>query len=107
MAKNIQVGTKDDSGTQAVDHGPDGFAYSPDSSDVYISDPDPVNHPAHYTQGPELCDIIDNYRLDWYLGNVLKYILRNELKLKPITDLQKARWYLDRKIKSLIDQGLI
>lgn len=60
---------------------------------------DNVDRPAHYTHGPfEVIDIVEGFRLGFRLGNVIKYILRCEHKGTPITDLEKARWYLDREI---------
>lgn len=37
-------------------------------------------------------DIIDEYGLDYYRGNAIKYILRN--KMDPIEDIEKAIHYL-------------
>lgn len=44
-------------------------------------------------------DIILVYDLDYWLGNVVKYILRN--KIDKLEDLKKARHYLDEKIRQL------
>lgn len=63
---------------------------------------DPINHPDHYNQtGIEVIDIIDQNHLGFCLGNVIKYILRSDHKNDYITDLKKARWYLDHHIASL------
>lgn len=43
--------------------------------------------------------IIDEYKLDFYLGNVIKYVLRD--KGSQIVDLQKAIHYLEKKVKLL------
>ncbi len=43
--------------------------------------------------------IIDDYGLDYYKGNVLKYLLRE--KDDEIEDLEKAIHYLERKIELL------
>ena len=60
---------------------------------------DDVNHPAHYTYTPiEVIDIIEGFKLNFHLGNVIKYILRAGHKGEAIKDLQKAKWYLDRYI---------
>lgn len=70
---------------------------------------DPVNHPGHYTQGGIECidaltAMISPYEdpndaaLTWQVG---KYIWRHPFKSKPIEDLKKARWYLERLIKYL------
>jgi hypothetical protein len=61
---------------------------------------DPVNTPAHYAKGKyEVWNIIDYFRLNYRLGNVVKYILRAGVKTPdPLEDLKKARAYLDREI---------
>lgn len=62
---------------------------------------DPVNHPAHYTQGGiETIDFIEAKKLNYNLGNVVKYITRADHKGSRIEDLQKAKWYLEREILS-------
>lgn len=43
--------------------------------------------------------IIDEYNLDFYLGNTIKYVLRE--KASKVEDLQKAIHYLERKIELL------
>ena len=60
-----------------------------------------VNHPSHYQQGIEAIDVIESWRLNFSLGNVIKYTLRAPYKGKEIEDLEKARWYLDREIERL------
>lgn len=65
---------------------------------------DPVNHPSHYIQGGiETIDVIEAWELDYLLGNCVKYISRNGKKpgQDALTDLKKARWYLDRYISKL------
>lgn len=73
---------------------------------------DNVNHPPHYTWLKDKCgiEVIDITRhMDFDLGNVVKYVLRQGLKSeegmsdkeKAIEDLKKARWYLDDKLKML------
>ena len=44
--------------------------------------------------------IIDEYELDFYLGNAIKYILRNKNDMQ-VEDLEKAIHYLERKIELL------
>lgn len=64
--------------------------------------PDPINNPPHYTKGKfEVIDIIEDQKLNYHLGNVVKYICRATHKGKEIQDLKKARWYLDRWIQNL------
>jgi hypothetical protein len=63
-----------------------------------------VNHPAHYNTGKfEVIDVIDDWGLDFYSGNCIKYIARAGKKdpNKLLEDLEKARWYLTRKIENL------
>jgi hypothetical protein len=60
---------------------------------------DPVNHPAHYTSHPSGIEVIEiTEHLNFCLGNVVKYVLRADLKDDAIEDLRKARWYIDREI---------
>lgn len=64
-----------------------------------------VDHPAHYggADNPyEAIKVIEACGLCFHLGNTVKYILRAGKKNDIIEDLQKARWYLDRKIEGLI-----
>ena len=58
----------------------------------------PVDHPDHYKAGNlEVIDIIEEYGLDFHLGNAVKYILRAGRKTEdPIEDLEKAVWYIQR-----------
>ena len=64
--------------------------------------PDPVNHPKHYTAGGiETIDFIEAKRLGYNLGNVVKYITRSGLKGNQLEDLRKAQWYLTREINTL------
>lgn len=59
-----------------------------------------VNHPKHYNVGKiEVIDAIQDWELDFCLGNVVKYIARHNHKKDPLTDLKKAKWYLDYAIK--------
>jgi hypothetical protein len=61
---------------------------------------DVVNHPDHYKVGGiETIDFIEAKKLNYHLGNVVKYITRADHKGKRLEDLKKARWYLDREIE--------
>ena len=65
---------------------------------------DLVNHPPHYTSGRlEVIDFIEDQKLPYHLGNVVKYVARAGKKkgADPVEDLKKARWYLDRYIDLL------
>ncbi len=64
---------------------------------------DPVNHPSHYTDGKyETIDFIEAQNLDkdFYSANAVKYISRAGKKGtgKEKEDIQKAIWYLSRKL---------
>ncbi len=63
---------------------------------------DNVNHPSHYNSGKiEVIEVIEDQSLGFHLGNAVKYILRAGKKNpeKEIEDLEKAIWYLRRKIE--------
>lgn len=65
---------------------------------------DPVQHPAHYTTGKIECiEYIEDKDLGYHLGNAVKYITRAGKKdpAKTVEDLEKAIWYIQRKIKLL------
>lgn len=76
-------------------------AIVPRQDDTVVQN-DPVNHPAHYTYGKiETIDFIEDKKLGFCLGNVVKYVTRAGHKLDALEDLKKARWYLDREIARL------
>lgn len=61
---------------------------------------DLINHPKHYTNHPSKVECIAiTEHFNFCLGNVIKYIWRAEEKSKPLQDLLKAKWYLDREIE--------
>ena len=64
---------------------------------------DPVNRPSHYAEGRkyEPIAVIEDWQLNYRLGNAVKYISRAGRKQDAIEDLKKARWYLDREIATL------
>ncbi len=57
-----------------------------------------VFHPEHYNKGIEVIDFIESWDLDFNEGNVVKYVTRHKHKDKPLEDLKKARFYIDRLI---------
>jgi hypothetical protein len=67
---------------------------------------DLVNNPVHYTQGKwEVIEVLEEFfGKDPLLWQVGKYILRHEHKGNSIQDLEKAVWYLNRKINKLKEQ---
>lgn len=61
-----------------------------------------VEHPEHYNQfSIEVIDFIEDWNLCFNSGNIIKYVTRYKYKGKPLEDLKKARFYLDRLIKQL------
>ena len=68
---------------------------------------DAVNNPSHYNIGTIECidylkDNMPKESFQGYLeGNFKKYLHRWRYKEKPLEDLKKARWYLDRLIKEI------
>ena len=68
-----------------------------------------VNHPKHYggvENTYEVIKVIEALEMDFHLGNTFKYIARAGKKGtdKEIQDLEKAMWYLQRKIDLLKNQ---
>lgn len=59
-----------------------------------------VEHPTHYNQGLyEVIDVINDWKLNFNLGNAIKYIARADYKNNAIEDLEKAIFYLKYEIK--------
>lgn len=59
-----------------------------------------VEHPSHYNQGKyEVIDVINDWKLNFNLGNVVKYVARAEYKNNAIEDLEKAMFYLNYEIQ--------
>jgi len=63
-----------------------------------------VSHPDHYNQinGVECIDVIE--QMPFNTGNAMKYLWRYLDKGEPITDLEKAKWYIDREINRLREE---
>ena len=75
-----------------------------------INQYDAVNRPSHYADSKiEVIDYIEDKGLGFCLGNAVKYISRagkkkdngRDIKAKEIEDLQKAIWYINRRIYEL------
>lgn len=68
---------------------------------------DVVNSPSHYNSGGiEAIEGIEasmgpEAYAGYLKGSVMKYLWRYEKKGKPIEDLKKARWFLDRLIQKV------
>lgn len=74
-----------------------------------------VEHPAHYTSGGIECidamkamltgyeqaKIVTKFYWHFLSGQVLKYLWRWPLKERPLQDLKKASWYLDKLISDV------
>ncbi|MDR1250946.1 MAG: DUF3310 domain-containing protein [Treponema sp.] len=62
---------------------------------------DPVNYPGHYTFGRfEVIDVLEDwFPADPLLWQIGKYIARAGRKGTVLQDLEKAEWYLRRRIE--------
>lgn len=61
---------------------------------------DNVNSPTHYNVGKiEVIEAIEDWKLNFNLGNAIKYIARCEHKENKKQDLEKAKWYIEREIR--------
>lgn len=77
-----------------------------------------VEHPSHYTSGGIECidamkamlagyeqaKMVTKFYWHFLSGQVFKYLWRWPLKERPLQDLKKARWYLDRLIEDVENQ---
>ena len=67
-----------------------------------------VNHPAHYLKdsGHEVIDVILSRKLNFPLGNAIKYIARAGRKNpnKIIEDLEKAKFYINYEIEAILNE---
>lgn len=67
---------------------------------------DPVNHPKHYTEHPSGVECIEiTEHMNFCVGNAIKYLWRASLKGQQVEDLRKARWYVDREIARILNEG--
>ena len=71
-----------------------------------MSEKQNVNNPSHYggANNPyETIKVIEAWGFDndFNLGNAIKYISRSGKKGNEIEDLEKAVWYINRRIKKL------
>lgn len=61
-----------------------------------------VIHPSHYNSGKiEVIEAIEDWKLNFHLGNAVKYIARAGKKdpQKFDEDIEKAIWYLQRFVE--------
>ena len=67
-----------------------------------IEEKEMINHPSHYNMGEyEAIDVIEDWNLNFNLGNTVKYISRAGHKDNIVQDLKKALWYIEREIQRL------
>ena len=67
--------------------------------EMFEPEHDPVNHPTHYKVGGiETIDFIEAKKLNYNMGNAVKYITRADHKGNRKEDLEKAIWYLKREL---------
>lgn len=58
-----------------------------------------VKHPQHYNMGKyEALEVIEDWNLNFCLGNALKYIARCNHKGNKKQDLKKAIFYLQKEL---------
>ena len=67
-----------------------------------------INHPQHYGGDTpyEAIKVIEAWELGFCLGNTVKYISRAGRKGDALEDLKKARWYLEREIRTREHKGI-
>lgn len=71
----------------------------PDRSTPAMKNENPQAHPKHYNVGKyEVIDVIEDWKLGFNLGNVVKYVGRADHKGAASSDLYKALFYLNREI---------
>tara|TARA_R100000388_G_C7238820_1_gene159802 strand:- start:213 stop:440 length:228 start_codon:yes stop_codon:yes gene_type:complete len=46
----------------------------------------------------QVADFINEFKLNYFEGNIVKYVVRNRKK-NGIEDLEKAKWYLEKLIE--------
>ena len=65
-----------------------------------VEENDPINPNYYKAEHIEVIDVIEEFNLNYHLGNAVKYIIRAGRKdsTKYSEDLRKAEWYLQREI---------
>jgi hypothetical protein len=105
--KTLHISTSNNSVEKAIQDEVDKYhvklknvaPYVPMQIDMDEPESDPVNHPAHYKVGGiETIDFIEAKRLNYNMGNAVKYITRADHKGSRKQDLEKAIWYLKREL---------
>ena len=65
---------------------------------------DPINPSYYVSNGMKVCEVIEAFKLGFYEGTALAYILRAGKKGPAKKDLRKAVWNLERLIATLPDE---
>ena len=64
-----------------------------------------VDHPAHYNQGKfEVIDVLEDWKCGFNDGNAIKYLSRFRHKGNPVQDVEKAIWYCQRLLRTLMKE---
>lgn len=80
----------------------EGMNFTVNPINLTVVNKEMVDHPKHYNQGKyEPIDVINDWNLNFNLGNCIKYVARHEHKGKPLEDLKKAMFYLKYEIERL------
>ncbi len=68
-----------------------------------------ISRPFHYCKGRrfEPVDVINDWQLNFNLGNVIKYVSRAGRKENLLEDLQKAQYYLKYEIDKITQDNCI
>jgi hypothetical protein len=86
---------------------PIAIKFTPMSQTIMPTDADTKYSPSHYKRGSyQIWDFIADQKLDYFVGNVIKYICRAGHKdyESELDDLLKAKAYIEKKI-ALVSQG--
>ena len=59
---------------------------------------DNINPPYYIGTKIQVSDFIAEFKLDYFQGNIVKYVVRHKHK-NGLEDLEKAKWYLERLIQ--------
>ena len=97
--RNIYISQPDTVAISTWDNEDAFDGYYGGSEDYVQKANDSVFSPKHYTAGKyEVIDVIEDWNLNFRLANTIKYIARHQHKGKPLEDLEKALWYLQREV---------
>lgn len=76
--------------------------------DQILENLEAINHPSHYGQADIECiDALEAATINKTgieavcVANIIKYLWRYEAKGKPLEDVKKARWYLNKLIERM------